>query len=109
MRRTYGWGRGSILAALINAAVLLVSVGAIALEAVERFLTPAPVAAATVAWVALAGIAINGVTAWMFARGHEDLNIRATFLHMVADAAVSAGVVVAALLIAATGLRGSTR
>ncbi|MBN9509124.1 MAG: cation transporter [Alphaproteobacteria bacterium] len=104
VRRTYGWGRGSILAALINAAVLLVSVGAITLEAVERFLTPAPVATATVAWVALAGIAINGVTAWMFARGHEDLNIRATFLHMAADAGVSAGVVVAALLIAATGL-----
>jgi cobalt-zinc-cadmium efflux system protein len=104
VRRTYGWGRGSILAALTNAAVLLVSVGAIALEAVERFFAPAPVAAATVAWVALAGIAINGVTAWMFARGHEDLNIRATFLHMVADAAVSAGVVIAAVLIAATGL-----
>jgi cobalt-zinc-cadmium efflux system protein len=103
VRRTYGWGRGSILAALTNAVVLLVSVGAIALEAVERFFSPSPVAAATVAWVALAGIAVNGVTAWMFARGHEDLNIRATFLHMVADAVVSAGVVIAAVLIAATG------
>ncbi len=102
-RRTYGWGRGSILAALVNAAVLLAGVGAIVLEAVQRLLEPAAVASATVAWVALAGIAVNGVTAWMFSRGHGDLNIRASFQHMAADAAVSAGVVVAALLIGATG------
>ncbi len=69
----------------------------------QRLLAPAPVVAATVAWVALAGVAVNGFTAWMFSRGHDDLNIRATFQHMAADAAVSLGVVVAALLIAATG------
>ena len=103
LRRTYGWGRGSILAALINAAVLFAGVGAIAAEAVQRLIHPAPVIAATMAWVALAGIAVNGVTAWMFSRDHGDLNIRATFLHMASDAAVSLGVVVAALLIAWTG------
>ena len=103
LRRTYGWGRGSILAALVNAVVLLIGVGAIALEAVQRLLHPAPVAAVTVAVVALIGIAVNGLTAVMFSRGHDDLNIRATFLHMAGDALVSLGVVVAALLIAWTG------
>ncbi|MDA8249180.1 MAG: cation diffusion facilitator family transporter [Rhodospirillales bacterium] len=101
--RTYGWGRGSILAALVNAAVLLIGVGAVALAAAQRLLQPAPVDAATVVWVALAGVAVNGVTAWLFAGGGGDLNIRATFLHMASDAAVSSGVVVAALLIGATG------
>ena len=103
LRRTYGWGRGSILAALANAAVLFAGVGAIAAEAVQRLIRPEQVAAATVVWVALAGIVVNGVTAWMFSRGHGDLNIRASFLHMMSDAAVSVGVVIAALLIGATG------
>jgi len=103
-RWTYGWGRGSILAALLNAAVLLVGVGAIAVEAVRRFTEPASVETGPVIWVALAGIAVNGFTAWMFSRGQEDLNIRATFLHMAGDAAVSLGVVVAALAIMLTGL-----
>jgi cobalt-zinc-cadmium efflux system protein len=102
--RTYGWGRGSIMAALINAAVLLIGIGAIAVEAIRRFAEPAPIATGIVVWVGLAGIAVNGVTAWMFSRGHEDLNIRATFLHMAGDAAVSLGVVVAALAIQFTGL-----
>jgi cobalt-zinc-cadmium efflux system protein len=102
-RRTYGLGRGTILAALANSAVLLVSVGAIALEAVQRLAAPAAVAETTVIVVAGAGIAINGVTAWLFARGHDDLNIRATFLHMVGDAAISAGVVAAAVVMMFTG------
>jgi cobalt-zinc-cadmium efflux system protein len=103
-RRTYGWGRGSILAALLNAAVLLVGIGAIAVEALRRFADPAPVETGPVIVVALAGIAVNGVTAWLFAHGQEDLNIRATFLHMAGDAAVSLGVVVAAIAIRFTGL-----
>jgi cobalt-zinc-cadmium efflux system protein len=103
-RRTYGWGRGSIMAALVNATVLLIGVGAIAMEAIHRFSQPAPVATGIVVWVGLAGIAVNGVTAWMFSGGHGDLNVRAAFLHMAGDAAVSAGVVAAALLIRATGL-----
>ena len=102
-RRTYGWGRSSILAALLNAAVLLICIGAIAVEAVRRFADPTPIETLPVIWVALAAILANGVTAWMFSRGHEDLNIRAAFLHMAGDAAVSLGVVVAALAIRFTG------
>ena len=103
-RRTYGWGRTSILASLANAAILLVSIGAIGLEAFYRFANPAPVAEWTVMAVAGIGILINGATALMFMRGREgDLNLRATYTHMVADAAVSFGVVVAAGLIMLTG------
>ena len=102
-RRTYGWGRSSILAALINAAVLLIGVGAIAMETLHRFFVPQPVASLTVMLVAAAAIVINGVTAWMFSSGQGDLNIRATFLHMAGDAAVSAGVLIAAALIGLTG------
>jgi cobalt-zinc-cadmium efflux system protein len=106
-RSTYGWGRGSILAALLNSAVLLIGVGGIAVESVRRLADPAPVATQTVIWVGLLGIAVNGLTAWMFGRGRggqRDLNIRATFLHFASDAAVSLGVVVAAVLIRLTGL-----
>ena len=102
-RRTYGWGRSSILAALANAVVLLISVGAIAVEALQRLFAPTPVAGTTVIWVAGAGIVVNGITAVLFARGHEDLNIRTTFLHMAGDAAISAGVVLAAIAIMLTG------
>ena len=102
--RTYGWGRSSILAALTNAVVLLIGVGAIALEAVRRLLAPEPVGELTVMAVAAAGILVNGGTALLFMRGRKhDLNIRATFLHMAADAAVSLGVVVSAVVIAFTG------
>ena len=102
-RHTYGWGRSSILAALANATVLLICVGAIAVEAIQRLLTPAPVGGTTVIWVAAAGIAVNGFSAVLFARGHADLNIRAAFLHMAADAAISAGVMLAAVAILLTG------
>ena len=102
-RRTYGWGRGTILAALINAVVLLIGVGAIGIEAIQRLQSPGPIAGSTVIAVGLAGIAVNGFTAFLFSRGHNDLNIRAAFLHMVGDAAVSLGVVLAALAILATG------
>ena len=102
--RTYGWGRGTILASLTNAMVLLFSCGAIALEAVRRFGDPAPVGGFTVMWVAALGIVINGATALMFARGRsDDLNIRGAYMHMLADAGVSAGVVVAGALIILTG------
>jgi cobalt-zinc-cadmium efflux system protein len=95
-RRTYGLRGTSILAALFNAIFLLLSVGAIALEAVRRFNTPADVAARTVIWVSLLGIGINVVSALMFVGGRKgDINIRGAFLHMAADAAISAGVVVA--------------
>ena len=103
-RYTYGLGGSSILSALFNAVLLLVAVGAIALEAIQRLLHPEPVAEVTVMVVAAIGIVINGLTAWLFASGRKgDLNIRGAFLHMVADAAVSAGVVVAAFVILLTG------
>jgi cobalt-zinc-cadmium efflux system protein len=101
---TYGLRGSSILAALFNAVLLLVVVGAIAWEAVLRLFHPEPVATGTVMIVAGLGIAINGVTAALFASGRKgDLNIRGAFLHMVADAAVSAGVVFAGLVIFYTG------
>ena len=99
-RHTYGLRRTSILAALINALVLLVAVGAIAWEAILRFGHPESVASDTVIWVASVGIVINGFTAWLFMSGQkQDMNIRGAYLHMMADAAVSLGVVLAAIAI----------
>jgi cobalt-zinc-cadmium efflux system protein len=103
-RRTYGWGRFSILAALANAAILLVSVGAIGIESFHRIHVPGPVASTTVIVVAAIGIMVNGGSALLFLRGRQgDLNIRAQYLHLAADAAVSFGVVVAALGMRLTG------
>lgn len=103
-RHTYGYRRASILAALFNAGLLLVAVGGIVVEAINRLQEPAPVAGWTVVVVAALGIAINGGTALLFMRGrHGDLNIRGAYLHMAADAGVSFGVVVAALVIMWTG------
>ncbi len=103
-RRTYGYRSTSILAALLNALILVVAVGAIAWEAVRRFGNPQPVPAMTVIVVAAIGLVINGVTAWLFFEGRKrDLNLRGAYLHMAADAGVSAGVVAAGALIAATG------
>jgi cobalt-zinc-cadmium efflux system protein len=102
-RFTYGLKGSSILAALFNAVFLLVAVGAIGWQAILRLFNPEPVAGVTVMVVATIGIAINGVTAWLFASGRKgDLNIRGAYLHMVADAAVSAGVVLAGLVILCT-------
>lgn len=104
LRFTYGLRSTSILAALFNAMFLLVAVGAIAWEALQRLSQPAPVAGVTVMVVAALGIVINGVTAWLFASGRKgDINIRGAFLHMAADAAVSAGVVAAGAAILLTG------
>ncbi len=103
-RYTYGLRGSSILAAMLNALLLLVAIGAIAWEAIRRFSEPQPVAGWTVIIVAGIGIIINTATALLFARGRKgDLNIRGAFLHMAADAAVSAGVVLAGLLILLTG------
>jgi cobalt-zinc-cadmium efflux system protein len=104
MRFTYGLGRSTILAALGNAMLLLLATGAILLEAVQRLIDPAPVATRIVMIVALIGIAINGLTAWLFLSGaKDDINIKAAFQHMLADTLVSVGVVVAAVAIMATG------
>src|SRR4029078_11805594 len=86
--------------ALFNAVFLLVAVGAVAWEAILRLFHPEPVASVIVMRVASVGIVTNGGTAWLFASGRKgDLNIRGAFLHMVADAGVSAGVVVGGLAI----------
>ncbi len=101
---TYGLRKSSILAALFNALILLVAVGGIAAEAIRRFFEPEPVAGSTVMIVAAVGIVINAVTAALFSSGRKgDLNIRGAYLHMMADAAVSLGVVVAGLVILETG------
>lgn len=103
-RFTYGLRGSSILAALANAVFLLVATGAIGWESVQRFRNPEPVAGTTVMVVATVGIFINGATAWLFATGRKgDINIQGAFLHMVGDAAVSAGVVISAALILWTG------
>ncbi len=104
-RRTYGWGRTSILAALINATVLLVGVGGIGIEAIRRLMQPEPVTSGIVMAVAAAGIIVNGGSALLFMRDRDgDLNIKAQFQHLAGDALVSLAVVLAALAIRLTGL-----
>ncbi|MDR6788695.1 cobalt-zinc-cadmium efflux system protein [Sphingomonas sp. BE138] len=103
-RFTYGLKGSTILAALANALLLLVAIGAIALEAVQRFGDAPRVPGLTVSAVAAAGIAVNALTAWLFARGREgDVNVRGAYLHMLSDAIVSAGVVIAGVAIWLTG------
>ena len=95
-RHTYGWKRASILAAFINAMLLLVATGSLAWEALHRLQSPEPIEGVTIMVVAGIGIVVNTATALLFMRGREnDLNIRGAFVHMAADALVSAGVVVA--------------
>jgi cobalt-zinc-cadmium efflux system protein len=101
---TYGLRRGTILAALVNAVLLFVTVGAIAVEGIRRLLHPEQVVGITVMVVAAIGILVNGVTAWLFASGRKgDINLRAAFLHMAYDALVSLGVVIAGGIILKTG------
>ena len=97
-RHTYGFKRASILAALGNALLLLVALGMLGWEALQRLQSPRPSEGVTVMVVAAVGIAVNGFTAWLFMRGADDLNLRGAFLHMLADALVSAGVVLAGAL-----------
>lgn len=102
-KRTFGYGSTSILAALINALLLLVAVAGISWEAVHRFQQPSPPAGITMMWVAGVGVAINTLTALLFLKGrHHDLNLRGAYLHMAADAAVSLGVVISGGLILLT-------
>ncbi|HML11378.1 MAG TPA: cation diffusion facilitator family transporter [Stellaceae bacterium] len=103
-RFTYGLGSSSILAALGNALILLVVTGGIAWEAIRRLGHPVTVTGGTVAVVAAVGIAVNGLTALLFAKGRgSDLNLRSAFLHMAADALIALGVVIAGIAIALTG------
>jgi cobalt-zinc-cadmium efflux system protein len=103
-RFTYGLGRSSVLAALANAVLLLMACGAIAWEAIGRLAAPPTVAGATVMGVAAIGIVLNGISAWLLHGGsHDDLSRRSAFIHMLGDAAVSAGVLIAGGLIVLTG------
>ena len=97
-RHTYGFKRASILAAFANAVLLLVAMGSLAWEAVGRFQSPHPTQGLTIIVVAAIGIVVNGATALLFMRGSDDLNVRGAYLHMAADALVSAGVVVTGAL-----------
>jgi cobalt-zinc-cadmium efflux system protein len=104
LRRTYGLRRSSILAALANSLVLLFVIGGVTWEALRRLGEPAPVDGGIMIVVAAVGVAINGATALLFLSGQRhDANLRGAFLHMASDAAVSLGVVVAGVLILATG------
>lgn len=95
-RYTYGWRGATILAALANALLLLVAIVGIVWGAVDRLRHPVLPPGAVVIWVALAGVLINGVTAWLFVGGHKhDLNVRGAYLHMLADAGVSVAVAIA--------------
>jgi len=101
---TYGLGRSSVLAALVNAVLLLLACGAIAWEAALRLGSAPPVAGATVMGVAASGIVINGLSAWLLHAGsHGDLNRRSAFIHMLGDAAVSVGVLLSGAIILYTG------
>ena len=103
-RYTYGLRSTSMLAALINAVVLLLITGAVAAEAVRRLIAPSPVVGVTVMAVAAVGILVNGGTALMFMSGRKgDLNVRGAFQHMLADALVAAGVVAAGGVLLVTG------
>ncbi|MBL0169696.1 MAG: cation transporter [Gemmatimonadaceae bacterium] len=98
-RRTYGWRRASILASFANAVILLMVMGSLALAAVQRLRTPAPMEGGVVMLVAGVGVLVNAVTAWLFMAGsRSDLNLRGAYLHMAADALVSVGVVLAGAL-----------
>lgn len=104
LRRTYGWRRMTILAALASGLLMVLAIIGIVWEAMQRLFEAAPVDGKTVIVVAAIGVVINFLTAMLFRGGrHDDLNIRSAWLHMAADAAVSAGVVVAGAAILATG------
>jgi cobalt-zinc-cadmium efflux system protein len=105
LRRTYGYSRATILAGMFSGLLLMVAVGAIAWEAVGRFMLPTEPAGGTIMLVAGVGVLINTATALMFVRGKDsDLNIRGAYLHMAADAAVSLGVVISGAIIWKYGL-----
>jgi cobalt-zinc-cadmium efflux system protein len=101
---TYGYRKSTVLASLTNAVILLITVGAVLWESIQRFRHPEPIAGGPVAWVAGVGIVVNTVSALLFFRNKEhDLNARGAYLHLAADALVSLGVVIAGIVITYTG------
>ena len=101
---TYGFKKTTVLAALVNAVVLLVAIGILGYEAFTRLFRPEPVEGGVIAWVAAIGIVINSVSAFLFFRQKHELNSRAAYLHLLADALVSLGVVIAGIVISYTNL-----
>lgn len=105
-RFTYGFKSSTILAAMANAGLLMIAIGAILIETIRRLFEPSEVQGSAMMIVAGIGIAVNAGTALLFVRGRKhDINIRGAFLHMAADALVSVGVVIAGGLILLTGAR----
>lgn len=103
-RYTYGYKKSTILVSLLNAVILLVAVGAIVIESIHKLNNPAVVPGGAIAWVAGVGVLINAFTAFLFMKDKEkDLNVKGAYLHMVADALVSVGVLVAGIVISRTG------
>lgn len=101
---TYGYKKTTVLVALLNGGILLISIGAILFESVQRLIHPEPLPGKTISIVAAVGILINGVTALLFFRDRKsDLNIKSAFLHLLSDALVSAALVVGGLIISYTG------
>jgi cobalt-zinc-cadmium efflux system protein len=106
LKFTYGFRRSTILIALLNAIILIIALGFIVWETIERFRKPEIINTTNVIIVASIGIGINGFTAWLFMKGEKhDLNIRSAFVHFLADALVSFGVVLAGVIIALTGIQ----
>lgn len=101
---TYGYKKTTVLAALVNAVVLLVAIGFLGYEASTRLVHPEPVKGNVIAWVAGLGIIVNSVSAFLFFRQKHELNSKAAYLHLLADALVSLGVVIAGLVISRTHL-----
>jgi len=105
LRFTYGFRRSTILVALLNTIILLMAVGFIVLETIKRLSEPLSINADSVIIVAAIGVAVNGFTAWLFIKGKKrDLNIRSAFIHFIADALVSLGVIAAGVIMALTGI-----
>ena len=101
---TYGFKKTTVLAALVNAVVLLIAIGILGFEAFTRLYHPQTVSGDVIAWVAGIGIIINSVSAFLFFRQKHELNSRAAYLHLLTDALVSLGVVVAGIAISYTHL-----
>jgi cobalt-zinc-cadmium efflux system protein len=102
-RRTYGFGKATVLAALVNSVLLVFACGFIAREAIGRFGSSTVPSSGLMIGVALAGAVVNGLTAALFTRGREDVNVRSAFIHMAGDAAISVGVALAGVAIMLTG------
>lgn len=103
-RYTYGYKKSTVLVSLLNAIILLIAVGIILGESLDKLFNPQAVEGVAIAWTAGVGVFINGITAWLFMKDKDkDLNVKGAYMHMAADALVSVGVVFSGILISYTG------